>query len=393
MGFSSSGKHPPSSATTQNWLWVFRVGAGFLLLASLLFLLGFFTKMWYDNNNIHYGLWRVCTGAVCEDIDSDELPSYRIATQAFQCLAFSAYCIAPFLHYIFYCTKREKGFGLKIRVFDITYGVGVIFHLASVLIFGLEHSEPQHFAWSYEMTAASAAINAVGICVVAFSRKTALHDFRFCSHKSKSKRSGRVGASGGAGHARGSRRRGPQHQQSPYSSNNQLVFGPRQKQQYQGSQASQPNVNITVHNTIYTGGPDKPQQQQQQQYPPFAFSTPASASTFSPPQLQQGVFPYPPQLGPQGAFPYPPQPDPQGGPFPTPTLQTHQSQVPSAPAYPSHNPAFPPVAETSSASKGIELPPLKGGKWNASGENDSIDSGKPPSYEDVVVKTPDNSYQ
>ncbi|RUS91331.1 hypothetical protein EGW08_000945 [Elysia chlorotica] len=390
MGFTSSGKHPPSSASTQNWLWVFRVGAGFLLLASLLFLLGFFTKMWYDDNSVHYGLWRVCTGAVCEDIDSDDLPSYRIATQALQCLAFSAYGIAPILHYIFYCTKREKGFDLRIRVFDITYGIGVIFHMASVLIFGLEHSEPQHFSWSYEMTAASAAINTIGICVIAFSRKRALHDFRFCSHKGKAKRSGRVGAAGGAGFSRGSRRgvssrqqQYPQNQQSPYSSNSQLVFGPRQKHQIQDPQVSQPNVSITVHNTIYTGGPEKPQhqhhQQQQQQYPPFAFSTQASASAFPPPQPQQGVLPYPHQAQTQG-FPYP-----------SPSMQAYPPQgeppTPSAPTYPSHNPVLAP----SGVPKDIELPPLRGGNSNSYKESDSVDSGRPPSYEELIIKTPENT--
>ncbi|GFO02389.1 hypothetical protein PoB_002889400 [Plakobranchus ocellatus] len=379
MGFSSS---VPSSSTTQKWLWVFRAGMGLILLATLLFLLGFFTKMWFDDHTVHYGLWRVCTGSVCKDVKTEDLPSYRIATQAFQCLAFAAYGLAPFLHYICYCTKGQKGFGWRIRVFDIIYGIGVAFHLTSVLIFGLEQPHPEHFSWSFEMTAASVAINAVGIFLVAFSRKRALHDFSFCLHKGNSKRNSRVGISGHRGSHRGSSQQPSHHfqlqqtrdrQNSPSSSNGstQLVFGPREPhyhhQQYHQQGFILPPPQPNVH---YGGG----SHQQQQGY---TFYTQTSGAS-NPPQLQQGVSPYPPQPQPQAPPSYPPQ----------------NYNEPSAPLYPSQNPSYPsPSAHAQPQQTGTDLPPIRGIPFNSSNENDSFDGGKPPPYEDVLYRTPDNHYQ
>ena len=265
----------------------------------------------------------------------------------------------------------------------------MLFHIASVLIYGLETSQSAHFSWSYEMTCASAAINAVGISIVAFARKRALHDFRFCSHTNKLKRSSRVGAAGGgSGHTRGSHRGYPQQQQqSPYGSNKQLVFGPRdRRQQAPGPSSSQANVNVTIHNSIYTGGPEPPRQQQ---YPPapYAYSTQTSSQAAYPaqPYSQQVTFPYPPstQSYPQG-FP----PAPQSYP---PAPQGLAQAEPSAPYDQTRHPTQPPQ-EDINALKTTELPPIRGANLNASGESDSVDSGKPPSYEDVV-NTPDNQIQ
>ena len=55
-------------------LWVFRAGMGFILLASLLFLLGFATTDWHDDGTESWGLWEKCAGAYCNHHSADDLP-------------------------------------------------------------------------------------------------------------------------------------------------------------------------------------------------------------------------------------------------------------------------------------------------------------------------------
>ncbi|XP_005104345.1 leucine-rich repeat extensin-like protein 5 [Aplysia californica] len=187
-----------SESKPKGYLWVFRAGIGFILLAALLFLLGFCTTNWHDDDVTSWGLWEKCEGASCSSITSDSLPAYHIATQAFQVIALVLYIVSPIAHFFFFCSNKDNSTSWKTRIFDVGYALGAAFHLSSIPLFGLEHPTSSTLSWSFNMSAASVAIGVVGIILVIISRRKAMKNFGFRKPNRIGARASLVGFAGGS---------------------------------------------------------------------------------------------------------------------------------------------------------------------------------------------------
>ncbi|CAL1527469.1 unnamed protein product [Lymnaea stagnalis] len=261
------------TTSEEKWMWVLRSGIGVTLLAGLLFFIGFATNYWSNKSNINFGLWEICSGPTCTALSSD-MPDYHKATQALQIIAIVLYVLSPIIQFFVYCGVKEKSSGVKSRIFDIGFSIGVLFHFISVLIFGLKLPDSGFLSWSFNMSAASTALAALGIFLVILSRKPALRNFGFFSDKERAKRNGRVGSVQNSSTS-GSRSQTPQQN---LTSRSQNVFGPSERT------AAQHRLNPSAR--------------------PFATGTSAVAMSYPPSGQSQATL-YPPPGPPQAAaYPY-----------------------------------------------------------------------------------------
>ncbi|XP_055874857.1 uncharacterized protein LOC106057872 isoform X2 [Biomphalaria glabrata] len=199
------------SCRSDAWLWIFRTGVGLILLASLLFLIGFATNNWSSQSGIKFGLWETCSGLQCSSLVGD---------------------------------------------------VPVVFHLCSVLIFGLEVPHPDTISWSFNMSAASVGLAAVGIVLAIVSRKKALRKFTLFSKQNRMvtplpNDSASVGGSSSGTH----------HSHTPVK--HDKTFGPADRHPRHSPDSFPSNSASSVPSTSYAHQPTRLHQQHLQ--PPEAF--------------------------------------------------------------------------------------------------------------------------
>ncbi|XP_055874853.1 uncharacterized protein LOC106057872 isoform X1 [Biomphalaria glabrata] len=248
------------SCRSDAWLWIFRTGVGLILLASLLFLIGFATNNWSSQSGIKFGLWETCSGLQCSSLVGD-VPAYLGATQGFQIIALAMYTLSPIVHFFVFMGVKP-GDGPKSRIFDVGYSIGVVFHLCSVLIFGLEVPHPDTISWSFNMSAASVGLAAVGIVLAIVSRKKALRKFTLFSKQNRMvtplpNDSASVGGSSSGTH----------HSHTPVK--HDKTFGPADRHPRHSPDSFPSNSASSVPSTSYAHQPTRLHQQHLQ--PPEAF--------------------------------------------------------------------------------------------------------------------------